>query len=156
MEDIIKLIENQNFQKARNKLLQLVEEKPRNPIVSFYCALTHDALGMEREAIPLYEAALLNEIDGELRERTYVQLGSSYRCIGEYHKSRNILEKGSVEYPDNLAIKTFLAIVLYNLNNEGDSITSLLKTLVRSSSDPWINKYSKALEFYSDKLNKTW
>ena len=91
-----------------------------------------------------------------MRERTYVQLGSSLRCIGQYQKSKAILEEGEIEYPDNLAIKTFLAIVMYNLNEEENSVRSLLETLVKTSSDPWIKSYRKAIDFYSGKLNQTW
>lgn len=156
LKDIIQLIDNKKFVEARSLLLKQLEETPSNPEINVYCAVTYDALGLEREAIPFYESALSNDISGELRESTYVQLGSSYRCIGEYHKSKDILEKGTVEYPNNLAIQAFLSIVMYNLDEKENAISSLLKILVSSSSDPWINKYSRALEFYSDKLNESW
>ncbi|QHT48638.1 tetratricopeptide repeat protein [Bacillus sp. SB49] len=156
LKEIIKLIEDKEFKTAREKLLPLVRESTKNAELNYYSAVSHDALGMEREAIPFYEAALSYGINGELRERTYVQLGSSLRCIGEYQKSKAILEEGEIEYPDNLAIKAFLAIVMYNLNEEENSVRSLLETLVKTSSDPWINSYRKAIDFYSGKLNQTW
>ncbi|MCF6137776.1 tetratricopeptide repeat protein [Pseudalkalibacillus berkeleyi] len=156
MQDYIQLINDQKFREANVLLLKLVEESPNDPVINFYCAVTYDALGMERKAIQFYKAALTSEINGPLRERTYVQLGSSYRCVGEYQKCRNILEEGMMEYPHNLAMKVFHSMVMYNLNENEESMTSLLSILVSTTSDPWIAKYSKALEFYSDKLDQTW
>nr|WP_237458349.1 tetratricopeptide repeat protein [Pontibacillus yanchengensis] len=132
----------------------MVETSPDHAETNFYCAVSHDALGMEREAIPYYENALSNDIDGELREKTYVQLGSSFRCIGDYSHAKTTLEKGVEEFPDNSAIKAFLALTLHNLNEDENALTMLLNLLSTSSSDPWITKYKTALEFYSDNLEK--
>ncbi|WP_374049822.1 tetratricopeptide repeat protein [Neobacillus sp. PS3-34] len=54
-------------------------------------------------------------ISGENRERTYIQLGSTYRCIGEYKKALELLKKGLNEFPCNNGIKIFYAMTLHNL-----------------------------------------
>ena len=58
MKEINKLIEDKEFKTAREKLLPLVRESTKNAELNYYSAVSHDALGMEREAIPFYEAAL--------------------------------------------------------------------------------------------------
>jgi tetratricopeptide (TPR) repeat protein len=126
------------------------------PEIHFYCASTHDSLGLEREAIPYYEKAIVYGIAGELRERTFVQLGSSYRCVGEYEKAVSLLKQGLLEYPDNMAIQTFLTMALYNVNETKQSVSLLLRTLLTSSQDPWIKRYGKAIQYYSDHLDETW
>ena len=150
------LLQENQFEKALTILVKLVEASPSHVETNFYCAVSHDAIGMEREAIPYYENALSNDINGELREKTFVQLGSSYRCIGHYENAKTTLEKGAEEFPENSAIKAFLALTLHNLNQDENALTMLLNLLFTSSSDPWISKYKPALEFYSANLEKTW
>lgn len=81
-----KLIENEEFEKAREILLPILNKNPDEAEANHLFAETFDAQGFEREAIPYYENALANNIESELREAVFVQLGSSYRCIGEYKK----------------------------------------------------------------------
>lgn len=156
LDEAIQLINERKYEEAQIILRKLAEKYPNNPEVNFYYAGTHDALGMEREAIPYYQKALNNGIKGELRQQTYFQLGSSYRCIGEYQKAVDILEEGLMNFPDNLALKTLLAIVRYNTKDEKEAVSILLKVCVSSSIDPWIQKYSRALSFYADRLDEKW
>jgi tetratricopeptide (TPR) repeat protein len=156
LSEALQLIENKQFDEARIILLELIDQFPDDAEINFYCASTHDSLGLEREAIPYYEKAISFGIEGELRERAFVQLGSSYRCIGEYQKAAYVLEKGLEEFPNNLALQTFLAMALYNLKEEKKSVSILLNVLVTSSSDQWIKRYGRALKFYSENLDETW
>ncbi|MBP1970533.1 tetratricopeptide (TPR) repeat protein [Virgibacillus natechei] len=151
-----KRIENEEFEKAQEILLQLLNENPDEAEANHLFAETFDAQGFEREAIPYYENALANNIEGELREAVFIQLGSSYRCIGEYEKAKEILLKGLEEFPDNLALKAFLAMALYNLSEEEDAVTMLLQMIAESSDDPWLKKYQRAIKFYAVNLNETW
>ncbi|UJL47358.1 tetratricopeptide repeat protein [Virgibacillus sp. NKC19-16] len=150
------LIENEEFEKAQEILLPILNSNPDNAEGNHYFAETFDRQGLESEAIPYYENALANNIEGELREAAYVQLGSSYRCIGEYEKAEEILSKGLEEFPDNSAIKAFLAMVMYNLGKEKAAVTILLQTLAGSSDDPWLKNYERAIKFYAEKLDETW
>ncbi|MBO8178779.1 MAG: tetratricopeptide repeat protein [Bacillus sp. (in: Bacteria)] len=154
--EVKKLLENNEFEKARTTLLKLLEKQPDHPELNFYCASAHDALGIEREAIPYYEQALVCQIEGELREATYVQLGSSYRCIGEYEKAKQVFKKGIKEFPTNLALQTFIALTLYNLEEHSEAVSTLLKVCIHSSDDKWIFKYRTALQYYGEHLDETW
>ncbi|WP_373895415.1 tetratricopeptide repeat protein [Virgibacillus natechei] len=151
-----KLIENEEFEKAQEILLPILNENPDDAEGNHYFAETFDAQSLEREAIPYYENALANNIKGELREAAYVQLGSSYRCIGEYKKAEEILTKGLEEFPDNSAMRAFLAMVLYNLDEGKDAVTKLLQTLAESTDDPWLKNYERAIKFYAENLDETW
>ena len=152
----IKLIEAKQYEEAQTILRSLLDAFPQDATIHFYYATTYDSLGLERKAIPYYEKAIDYGIEGELRQRTFIQLGSIYRCIGEYEKAANMLEQGLEEFPDNLALQAFLAMTLYHLKDEKRAVAMLIHALVAASSDPWIKTYEKALIFYADHLDEVW
>ncbi|MGP7816747.1 tetratricopeptide repeat protein [Niallia sp. 01092] len=156
IENVKELLKNKEFEEAKKLLISLLEKNPDDAELNFYCGSIHDSLGFEIEAIKYYEKALSNNVEGELREMLFIQLGSSYRCIGEYQLSKSILTQGLSEFPTNLAIQTFLAITLYNLQENKEAVSSLLNVLLVSSDDKWIKKYNKAFQFYSNNLDEIW
>lgn len=77
-----------------NKLFEkLVRQFPDNASINYHCAWSYDLLGKESKAVSFYEnATRLGLASGEL-ERAIVKLGSTYRTLGEYHKSEKAFEK---------------------------------------------------------------
>lgn len=92
-----------------------------------------------------------NELEGAL-----LGLGSTYRTLGEYEKSKDVFVKGLKLFPNNKALKTFYSMTLYNLNEHSKAIALLLKCLIETSKDDDILSYKEAIEFYSDKLDEVW
>lgn len=149
------LIKDGEFELAQNILLGLLKESPNDAEVNYQIASAYDARGEERQAIPYYENAIAQNVTGVFREETFIQLGSSYRSIGEYQGARSILSQGLKEFPENPAIKTFLAMTLYNLNEEKTAVSILLNILTDSSTDQWLNKYKRAIKSYAGNLDET-
>lgn len=58
------------------------------------------------------------------------------------------------QFPNNNTLKTFYSIVLYNLKDYKNSVSLLLKLLIKTSSDEEIKSFSGALDFYSDNLDE--
>ncbi len=83
-------------------------------------------------------------------------LGSTYRTLGEYEKSKSALLKGIELFSNNKAIQTFYAMTLYNLNEHSQAMELLLKCLIETTKDAEIISYKKAIDFYSDKLDEVW
>ncbi|OAT72791.1 tetratricopeptide repeat protein [Parageobacillus thermoglucosidasius] len=152
----IKLIEAKQYEEAQTILRSLLDVFPKDAMIHFYYATTYDSLGLERKAIPYYEKAIDYGLEGELRQRALIQLGSSYRCTGQYEQAANVLKKGLKEFPDNVALQAFLAMALYHMREEKRAVSMLIHALVAASSDPWIKKYEKALVFYADHLDEIW
>lgn len=113
-------------------------------------------LGEESKAVPYYEKAIQGNLKEEDLANAYLGLGSTYRTLGEYESSKHTLEEGLEKFPHNLAIQVFYAMTLFNLNEHERSLELLLKNLATTSSDPQIQKYKNAINFYSDKLNEVW
>ncbi|RDW20501.1 tetratricopeptide repeat protein [Oceanobacillus chungangensis] len=140
-----------------NKLLiELVKQYPENGRVNYQCAWSFDLLGEEKKAVPYYEKAInLGLSSGEL-EGAFLGLGSTYRTLGEYEKSKSIFIKGIESFPNNRALQTFYSITLYNLNEHHKAMELLLTCLIETTKDDNIQSYKKAINFYKDKLDETW
>ncbi len=111
---------------------------------------------MEREAVPYYEAALQQGLTGEDRPDALLGLGSTYRTLGRYVDSEQLLRRAIAEYPQRRELKVFYAMTLYNLGQSSEAVGLLIEQLADTSSDAGITQYSKALHFYSDKLDQVW
>lgn len=143
-------------QESNDLLIRLVKEFPEDPFVHYQCAWSYDLLGMETEAIPLYERAIQLGLSGNDLEGALLGLGSSYRALGEYEKSKAVFLKGMEQFPNNQALKVFLSMALYNLKEHDNAMEILLKCLIETTGDEQILHYKRAIQFYSDKLDTIW
>lgn len=157
LKDAEKLRAKGQDEEARAILVELAAEYPDNPIVQYRTACVYDFLGMERDAVPYYVAAIENELpdDNDLRG-AYLGLGSTYRIIGHYEDAKRILSEGLKTFPEANEIKVFLAMTLYNLGEHQESVSSLLKILLDTSKAADIKSYERAIRFYADNLDKTY
>jgi tetratricopeptide (TPR) repeat protein len=152
----VKLRESQKHEEACQLLLGLHSEFPNDPQVNYQCAWIHDLLGLEREAIPFYERAIQTGLSGDELKSALLGMGSTYRCIGEYHKSIDTLKYALTLFPNAHEFKVFLAMAYYNINEHAKAMELLLNSLAHTSSAEGILRYQRAIRFYSDKLNQTW
>ncbi|SEN47941.1 tetratricopeptide repeat protein [Lihuaxuella thermophila] len=142
------------YESARELLLQLIRTSPDDPALWLECAFTHDAMGLEKEAVPYYEKAIRLGLPEPLLAEAYLGLGSTYRCLGEYDKSLRTLEEGCRKFPDDRALQTFLAMTCYNLGEHARSMEIMLTQLAETTNDTNLSKYRRALLFYADKLDQ--
>jgi len=156
LDKATELRQDGNHEESNELLMKLVQEYPDNASVNYQCAWSFDLLGEESEAVSYYEKAItLGLVSTEL-EGAILGLGSTYRTLGEYSKSEDIFLEGLESFPDNRAIQTFYSMTLYNLNEHSKAMELLLKCLVDTTTDDEVLKYKKAINFYSDKLDKIW
>ncbi|GEN52715.1 tetratricopeptide repeat protein [Halobacillus faecis] len=156
MRQIQVWLDEGEVEKARLEALDQLQHEEKSAVLNYLCAFSHDAQGMEREAIPFYEKAIEQGIQGDRRTQAYIQLGSSLRCTGKYQEAREVLEKGAREFPGNPAIQVFHAMALYNLEQSPEAVKQLLAVLGSHADSPWIKKYRKAICFYAGHLDQTW
>ncbi|MCM3241061.1 tetratricopeptide repeat protein [Heyndrickxia oleronia] len=156
MDQALLLRKEGHLKESNEMLIQLAEHEPDNPMVNYQCAWSFDVMGKESEAVPYYTRAISLGLQDEALEGALLGLGSTYRTLGQYEKSKEILTKGIEQFPNNRAIQVFYALTLYNLNEHHHAMEILLRNLVETTVDTNILEYKKALEFYSDKLDKVW
>ena len=155
LERAIRLREAGELEGARAVLLKLQEKNPEDPTVNYQCAWVHDRMGLEREAIPLYERAIERGLSGGDLEGAILSLGSSYRAVGDPAKAAEVLREGVARFPHNRAMQVFLAMALHDIDEHVQAMGILLRNLAETSSDPEISAYKEALSFYANHLNKS-
>lgn len=152
----IQLRETGKHEEAKDALLKLHAEFPDDAQVNYQCAWIHDALGLEKDAIPFYEKAIsLGLQDDDLRN-ALLGMGSTYRCIGEYQKAKETFEMALQKFPDGNEFKVFLSMVYYNLKEYSKAMELLLNNIAETSKDENVTQYQRAIQFYADKLDETW
>lgn len=150
------LREQDRTEQARELLLALSEQYPQDVEVAYQTAWAHDKLGLEAEAVPFYERSLAVEgLAAPDRSGAFLGLGSTYRVLGRYQDAVATLRRGLREFPDDAALKTFLAMALYNTGQARESVGLLLTLLAATSSDERVGRYRRAIEFYAGDLDAT-
>lgn len=156
LEKAIDLREKGNYEESNELLMELVQDFPENASINYQCAWSFDLLGKELQAVPFYENSIQLGLSSKELEGALLGLGSTYRTLGEYEKSKNVFLKGIESFPNNRAIQIFYSMTLYNLNEHTKAMELLLNCLINTTTDDEILKYKKAIDFYSDKLDTVW
>jgi tetratricopeptide (TPR) repeat protein len=152
----LQLRDELHLHESNQLLIKLAEEYPQNAYIHYQCAWSFDRLGEEAKAVPYYEKAIHGDLAEEDLQNAYLGLGSTFRALGEYEKSRAVLVKAIEAFPNNEALRVFYAMTLYNLKEYQSAMELVLKCIVSTSDVKEIQKYKKAIEFYSDKLDEAW
>ncbi|MFJ7405213.1 MULTISPECIES: tetratricopeptide repeat protein [unclassified Lysinibacillus] len=152
----IQLRTDNKKRESNQLLLQMVEEYPDDAFINYQCAWSFDVLGEELQAVPYYEKAIKQGLSGTDLEGAFLGLGSTYRTLGDYEKSKNVFLEGIALFPTNQALQVFYAMTLYNLNEHSKAMELLLKCLTDTTTDADILSYKNAINFYADQLDKVW
>ncbi|MFC8125988.1 tetratricopeptide repeat protein [Streptomyces sp. NPDC057302] len=162
LAEAVRLREDGRREEARERLLALCEQFPTDPEVAYQTAWVHDTLGLEAEAVPHYvravervEGAQGQGLSSDDRRGALLGLGSTYRVLGRYPEAVVTLGDAVAEFPDDDALKTFLAMALYNTGRAHDAMEILLTVLASTSQDPDIVSYRPAIEHYAKDLDAT-
>lgn len=156
MQQAIELRKNGQAKQAKTILLNLLSSDPNDPMLLYQVAWTYDNLGLEAQAVPYYEQALANGLQGEDRQGAMLGLGSTYRTLAHYDKAAALFKQAIQDYPKAREFKVFYAMVLYNLEKYAEGMQLLMTELAETTSDKGIEQYQKAILFYADKLDQVW
>lgn len=137
-------------------MLALTAEFPEDAEIAYQTAWAHDVLGLEAEAVPYYERALsAGKLGDEDRMGALIGLGSTYRVLGRYGQAVEVLRRGAAEFPADGALRTFLAMALYNTGEHHEAMELLLRVVATTSEDPSVRRYRTAVEHYASGLDET-
>ncbi|MET9929952.1 MULTISPECIES: tetratricopeptide repeat protein [unclassified Streptomyces] len=158
LAEAVALREAGRGEEARERLAGLAARWPDDPGVAYQTAWAHDVLGLEAEAVPHYERALA-DATGRLapddRRGALLGLGSTYRVLGRYEDAVALLTRAAGEFPEDGALRAFLAMALYNTGRHHESVALLLRLLAATSEDPSVRAYRAAVEHYAEDLDAT-
>lgn len=156
LEIAIKLRKEGKLEESNRLLVSLANKCPDDPMINYHCAWSFDALGLEKDAVQYYEKAIAIGLPDEELRGAYLGLGSTYRTLGEYEKSKKTFEEGLDKFPQDEAMKVFYAMTLYNMKEYSKAMEILLFCIAETSYDENINRYKRAIKFYANKLDKIW
>ena len=105
LKQAIKLRNEKKYAQSKEMLIGLTNFT-KDAEVLYQCAWIHDVMGLETEAVPYYEQAIANGLDGESLCGAYIGLGSTYRCIGNMKGNYSIRSWGE-KFPENAPMKVF-------------------------------------------------
>ncbi|MBW5420190.1 tetratricopeptide repeat protein [Streptomyces sp. BG9H] len=143
-------------EEARERLVALSARFPQDAEIAYQTAWVHDTLGLEAEAVPYYERALAGSgLSDDDRRGALLGLGSTYRVLGRYEEAVATLGDAAARFPEDGALKTFLAMALYNTGRAHDAMEILLTLLAATSKAPEIAGYRPAIEEYAKDLDAT-
>ena len=140
---------------ARQRLLALGERYPDDAVIAYQTAWAHDVLDLEEEAVPYYERALAATsapLSDDDRRGALLGLGSTYRVLGAHGRAVAVLREGVAAYPEDGALRAFLAMALYSAGEQEEAMSLLLLLLTATSDDPSIRAYERALTHYATHL----
>ncbi|MFE5487365.1 tetratricopeptide repeat protein [Streptomyces sp. NPDC056527] len=158
LAEAVGLREQGRQEEARDRLVELAARYPDDAEVAYQTAWAHDVLGLEAEAVPFYERALKSPGAGlsrDDRRGALLGLGSTFRVLGRYEEAVTTLRGAVEEFPDDGALRTFLAMALFNTGEHHESAQLLLNLLATTSGDPGVRRYRRAIEYYARDLNET-
>jgi tetratricopeptide (TPR) repeat protein len=156
LETAIQLRQKNKGKQALAMLRRLLKKQPNDAHLNYHAAWCCDGLGDERAAVPYYETALELGLEGEALRGALLGLGSTYRTLGDYQKSAMTFRAGIEFFPEAREFQAFLAMACYNLGQHHEAMTLLLRALAETSDDEGIQRFKRALLFYSDKLDQVW
>ena len=132
------------------KMKSLVDElEPDDPDGLFEWASIHDFLGLEADAIPIYERALESGLTGLKSQKAVIQLASSLRNIGKAKAAVVLLETNSFDDEMAVAAKGFLALAYLDSGNPDKALS-----LVLGEFYPAEAIYGRSIKFYTEELGK--
>ena len=134
----------------------LVRTEPTDAELRYEVACLLDSRGEETAAVEHYTAAIAAGLSDDLLRSAYLGLGSTYRALGAYTQALATLNEGVRRFPEALELKVFRAMALYNAGQGKEAVETLLRAVVQATSDVELAKYRRAIELYSEDLDRTW
>ena len=156
LKEAIQLRTDKRYTEAEAILSELHANYPDNALVNYQFAWLCDVQGKEKEAVPYYEIAIKNGLEGDDLQGALLGLGSTYRTLGDYEKSVKTLRQGMILFPDANEFRVFLAMALYNVGDSKEAVSSLLKLLIDVSEDRGIQRFKRPIALYAEDLDRTW
>jgi len=152
LAEAVALREGGQAEQAQPLLVALAAEYPDDAEVQYQAAWVHDYLGLEDDAVPYYERALALGLPEPEMEGLVLGLGSTYRNVGRINDSLALLERGVRDYPNNYAMRCFLALTRLSNGDGQEALALAFDVILTTSVDASIERYRRALSSYRDEL----
>src|SRR4030095_3999223 len=107
-------------------------------------AWEHDSACREAEAVVEYRAAFEAGIDDDDLPGALLGFGSTLRNVGELEDPERVLREAVTRFPDNAALRVFLALTRWERDDKGGAWRELVEALFRADA-PGMGRYEAAV-----------
>ena len=139
---------------SQKVLLGLYKRYPEHPLVLYELGGAFDVLGETERAIPFYEQAVVQGLEGDDLLECYVCLGNCYLAEDEQEKAVAVLQKGIEAFPEKNSSRAFLALAHYSNGEEETAVKLLLELLVKTTKVEDLLSYEGVFEYYIEHLDE--
>lgn len=147
-EHIRTLNRSGRFEDALQIAQELLERFPENPRAHFVLGGTFDFQDRELEAVLPYQRAWELGLSGDDVPRFYVQYGSTLRNVGQFAEAVRVLQEGRARFPEDAAIRAFLALALCSAGRATEALATALSIVTDNSATVELHGYERALRDY--------
>lgn len=141
------------YEQSRELLRALAEIQTLKAEALLNIAWSYDNEGLEERAAEYYQAALNEGLEGDNQFEAQLGLACTLRCLGNYSLAKQGFEEIIRDYPDASEAIPFYALCLHNLGEHDRAMTLMLELVSNYPPTPGIQRYAKALAFYSHNLS---
>lgn len=134
------------------KAITAAKKRPNDVRVQIEAAYACDRAGNEREAIVYYERAWSLGVPEQEREDFLVGFGSTLRNVGREDEAVVRLGEAVAAYPENAALRAFLALALHSAGHPRLAMATMLETALAASRPGAFRGYERALSSYQAEL----
>ncbi len=127
----------------------LAQNPAAGALAAFELAGVYDSLGLEDDAVPLYEQALAEGLDDAHATRARIQLASTLRNLGRADEAIALLDVPSASGYD-AARRAFLALALHSAGHRDKALREALEALI-----PTLPRYHRSLSGYAAELTES-
>lgn len=115
-------------------------------------AYDHDSAGREHEAVEHYRRAFALGVPADEEQGALVGFGSTLRNVGEVAESVRVLEAAVARFPENAALRVFLAYARWSAGAPADAMRELVGALYAGDPAAELVRYRRAIQEYADEL----
>ena len=115
-------------------------------------AYEHDSAGREHEAVAHYRRAFELGVPPDEEQGALVGFGSTLRNVGEVEESLRMLADAVARFPENAALRVFLAYARWSAGAPAEAMRELVGALYVGEPRPELARYERAIRGYADEL----
>lgn len=131
LERAVKLRKEGKLGESNEILINLTDEYPDNSIINYQCVCSFDVMGLEKQAVPYYEKSILIGLPDKDLQGAFLGLGSTYRTLGQYKKSKFLYITVPVGfYNKTIVVNRITVYIFSNFNYLGVAILSYFKVFL--------------------------
>ena len=115
-------------------------------------AFEADSAGREEEALGHYRRAFEFGVPDHELAGASLGFGSTLRNVGSIDESVSVLSEAVERFPENRALRVFLAYALWSAGRQADAMRSLVDALYVGDPADELVRYRRAITGYADDL----